>query len=92
MAVLKIWIDGDACPRAVKEVVFKASARLKVPVCLVANTMVSMPPGPLYSFVRVEKGVMELDLPDENATTFCSLIPTIKQVGDRTGHNQHGNH
>ncbi len=34
--------------------------------------------------VRVEKGVMELELPDENATTFCSLIPTIEQVGDRT--------
>lgn len=34
---MKIWIDADACPRIVKEIVFRASERLQVPVCLVAN-------------------------------------------------------
>lgn len=34
---MKIWIDADACPRAVKEILFRASTRLQVPVCLVAN-------------------------------------------------------
>jgi len=34
---MKIWIDADACPRVIKEILFKASKRLNVPVCLVAN-------------------------------------------------------
>jgi uncharacterized protein len=34
---MKIWIDADACPRVIKEILFKASERLKIPVCLVAN-------------------------------------------------------
>jgi uncharacterized protein YaiI (UPF0178 family) len=34
---MKIWIDADACPRVIKEILFKASQRLKIPVCLVAN-------------------------------------------------------
>lgn len=34
---MKIWIDADACPRVIKEVVFRASERLGLPVMLVAN-------------------------------------------------------
>ncbi|MBT1074351.1 YaiI/YqxD family protein [Geobacter grbiciae] len=34
---MKIWIDADACPRVIKEIVFRASERLRIPVCLVAN-------------------------------------------------------
>lgn len=34
---MKIWIDADACPRVIKEILFRASERLKVPVRLVAN-------------------------------------------------------
>jgi uncharacterized protein YaiI (UPF0178 family) len=54
---LKIWIDADACPRVVKEVIFRASFRLKVPVCLVANSYMSVPPEPLITSIRVEKGM-----------------------------------
>lgn len=34
---MKIWIDADACPRVIKEIVFRASERLGLPVMLVAN-------------------------------------------------------
>jgi uncharacterized protein YaiI (UPF0178 family) len=40
-AGVKIWIDADACPRIVKEIVFRASERLQVDVCLVANKVMS---------------------------------------------------
>ena len=53
---MKIWIDADACPRPVKETIFKASARLKIPVCLVANSYMAIPPNPLITSVQVEKG------------------------------------
>ncbi|RLA66961.1 MAG: YaiI/YqxD family protein [Epsilonproteobacteria bacterium] len=53
---MKIWIDADACPKMVKEVIFKASFRLKVPVVLVANSYMAVPPGGLISSIQVEKG------------------------------------
>jgi uncharacterized protein YaiI (UPF0178 family) len=40
---ITIWIDADAAPREVKEIVFRASARLALPVRLVANTSIGVP-------------------------------------------------
>ncbi|MFZ8933484.1 MAG: YaiI/YqxD family protein, partial [Bacteriovoracaceae bacterium] len=40
---MKIWVDADACPKVVKETVFKFALRLKIPVCLVANTYMNIP-------------------------------------------------
>ena len=53
---MRIWIDADACPKVVKEVVFKASFRLKIPVTLVANDYLSVPEDSLINFIQVEKG------------------------------------
>jgi uncharacterized protein YaiI (UPF0178 family) len=39
--LVNIWIDADACPRVIKEIVFRASERLEVPVCLVASVVVA---------------------------------------------------
>ena len=53
---LKIWVDADACPRPVKEVIFKNCFRLKVPVTLVANSHMSVPLDPLVEFIQVGQG------------------------------------
>jgi uncharacterized protein YaiI (UPF0178 family) len=53
---MRIWIDADACPNAAKELVFRASARLRVPVSLVANRPLAVPPVPLASLVQVPPG------------------------------------
>lgn len=54
---MTIWIDADATPRDVKEVVFRASKRLGIPVILVANAHLRPPPGyPLVSAVWVNGG------------------------------------
>ena len=53
---MKVWIDADACPRMVKEHIFKASFRLKVEVCLVANSYMQTPKAPHISLIQVEKG------------------------------------
>jgi len=42
-AQLKIWIDADAAPRQVKEIVFRAAKRLEVVAVLVANQRLSLP-------------------------------------------------
>ncbi len=65
-----IWIDADACPREVKQVVFRASKRLSMPVCLVANAAVPAPRSDLISVVRVEAG---LDVADHHIAK--SVVP-----------------
>lgn len=59
---MRIWVDADAAPRDVKELVFRASRRLQVPVVLVANQRLQPPAGlPLVSFVWVASGADEAD-------------------------------
>jgi uncharacterized protein len=57
----RIWIDADACPGAIKELVFRTSRRRHIPVCLVANRAMYIPPLPWVTFVRVAP---ELDAAD----------------------------
>ena len=56
-ASLKIWIDADAAPREVKELVYRAAKRLDLSVILVANSRLQPPVGnPLVSAVWVDGG------------------------------------
>jgi uncharacterized protein YaiI (UPF0178 family) len=56
-AALKIWVDADAAPREVKELVFRAAKRLQVATVLVANQRLQPPVGnPLITAVRVDGG------------------------------------
>jgi hypothetical protein len=59
---MKIWIDADACPRAVKEIIFRASERLRVDVCLVANQPLTKHHSHLVHSVVVPGG---LDVADD---------------------------
>ena len=54
---IRLWLDADAAPRDVKEIVFRAAARLGVEVVLVANERVPLPPGvSTVTAVRVAGG------------------------------------
>jgi len=53
---MKIWVDADACPKIVKELLFKSCLRLEIPICLVANSYMNVPFHKLVSFVKVESG------------------------------------
>lgn len=53
---MKIWIDADACPSVIKEILFKAAERTGVHLTLVANRMMRIPVSRLISFVRVAHG------------------------------------
>lgn len=53
---MKIWVDADACPSGIKEIIFKAAERLKIETCLVANQPLKRPPSQYISFVLVSKG------------------------------------
>jgi len=53
---LKIWIDADACPRVIKEIIFRASERLGLPVLLVANKSLSKHSSRLVESIVVAEG------------------------------------
>ena len=53
---MKIWIDADACPGPIRDIVLRACQRLKVAVVFVANKKLLLPDSPLISFVQVELG------------------------------------
>lgn len=53
---MKIWIDGDACPKAVKQILFRAATKREVPLLLVANHLATVPPSPFIKKVLVESG------------------------------------
>lgn len=54
---MKIWIDADAAPREVKEIIFRAARRLKFATVLVANQSLALPPNaPTVTMVTVHEG------------------------------------
>ena len=53
---MKIWIDADACPKVVKEIIFRAAKRLKIETILVANHDMYIPRSTHITKVLVGKG------------------------------------
>jgi uncharacterized protein YaiI (UPF0178 family) len=54
---MRLWVDGDATPRDVKDIVFRAAHRLSLETIVVANQRIPIPPGhPTVTSVRVEGG------------------------------------
>jgi uncharacterized protein YaiI (UPF0178 family) len=53
---VRIWVDADACPRPIKEILFRAAERRRIPLVLVANMPLRIPPSPLIQVMRVARG------------------------------------
>ncbi len=56
-----IWVDADACPVVIKEMLFRAAERTQIQTTLVANQAIRIPPSPFISFLRVSAGFDEAD-------------------------------
>ena len=54
---MKIYIDADACPQSIKQILFKAAIRTNRQLILVANQSIYAPQDPLIKVVRVTSGV-----------------------------------
>ena len=53
---MPIWVDADACPKVIKEMVFRAAERTAIPVTLVANRLLFTPASPYISALQVADG------------------------------------
>lgn len=82
---MKIWVDADACPIAIKEVLYRAANRAKLPVTLIANQMLRVPPSPWIRALQVPAG---FDVADQRIVqealqgdlVITSDIPLASQV------------
>ena len=53
---MQIWVDADACPNVIKEILYRAAERKKIKLILVANQGLTAPKSPYINSIRVEKG------------------------------------
>jgi uncharacterized protein YaiI (UPF0178 family) len=53
---MKIWVDADACPAVIKDILYRAARRTETPLTLVANQMLRVPPSPWIRAVQVPGG------------------------------------
>ena len=56
-----IWVDADACPTAVRDVLFRAAERTHTPLTLVANQYLRTPPLALIKAIQVPQGFDKAD-------------------------------
>jgi uncharacterized protein YaiI (UPF0178 family) len=88
---VSIWVDADACPKVIREILFRAATRAEVALTLVANHAVPVPPSPLIKMIQVEQG---FDVADnfivqqvcENDLVITSDIPLAAEVIGKGAH------
>ncbi len=88
---MKIWVDADACPVVIKEILFRAAERAQITTTLVANKLLRTPPSPYLHAIQVEAGfdvadnriVQELTIGD---LVITADIPLAAEVIEKNGH------
>ena len=53
---MHIWVDADACPGVIKDILFRAAERLQIPLTLVANRPLRVPQSPFIHTLQVPRG------------------------------------
>ncbi len=58
---MQIWVDADACPKAIKEILYRAAERVKIQLTLVANRQLHCPRSSYVRAIQVPSGFDEAD-------------------------------
>ena len=88
---MNIWVDADACPGAIKEILFRAAARTGLPMTLVANKGMWIPKADNVRLIQVGSG---LDVADNEIVkrmeagdlVITADIPLASEVIAKGGH------
>ena len=88
---MHIWVDADACPKVIKDILFRASTRTNIPLTLVANQMLQVPPSLYIRSVQVPAG---FDVADNEIVkrvsagdlVITSDLPLAAEVIEKGGH------
>ena len=54
---MRIWVDADACPAVIKDILYRAAERLKIEMTLVANKALRTPPSQYITALQVPRGI-----------------------------------
>jgi len=65
---MKIWVDADACPVVIKDILFRAAERTQTEVTLIANHFLKTPPSKFINFIQVSSG---FDVADDEIVKKC---------------------
>lgn len=87
---MKIWVDADACPGVIKEILFRAARRTELDLILVANQAISVPPSRNIKMIQVASG---FDVADNEIVKRMSAgdlvitadIPLAAEVIEKAG-------
>ena len=88
---MQIWVDADACPKAIKEVLFRVAERTSMPITLVANHFLPTPPSRHIKFLQVKAGFDVADNEIVKKLEWGDLvitgdIPLAYEVLEKGGH------
>jgi uncharacterized protein YaiI (UPF0178 family) len=88
---MQIWVDADACPKTIKEILFRAAERERVSLTLVANQLLHTPRSPYLKAIKVPHGfdqadrrIVELVQPGDLVIT--ADVPLAAEVLEKGGH------
>jgi uncharacterized protein YaiI (UPF0178 family) len=73
---MKIWVDADACPGVIKDILYRAAERAELHLILVANQILRVPPSPWIRVVQVARGFDVADNHIANAVEPGDLVIT----------------
>jgi uncharacterized protein len=88
---MQIWVDADACPKAIKDILFRVADRTAITITLVANQYLQTPPSRHIKFLQVKSG---FDVADNEIVKRLSVgdlvitgdIPLAYDVISKGGH------
>ena len=88
---MRIWVDADACPNVIKEILFRAAERLQIPLTLVANKPLRTPPSPYIKSILVGAGLdvadnMIVQEMESGDLVITADIPLASEVIGQGGH------
>jgi uncharacterized protein YaiI (UPF0178 family) len=88
---MHIWVDADACPGVIKDILFRAAERLQIPTTLVANKPLRTPPSQFIRMLQVPRGfdVADNEIAKRVETgdlVITADIPLASDVIERGGH------
>ena len=73
---MKIWVDADACPVAIKEILFRAAQKRCCMTTFVANQRIKVPPSPYLQSRQVSSGFDEADQEIIRSASIGDLVIT----------------
>lgn len=88
---MKIWVDADACPVVIKEILYRAAMREEITTTLVANQFLSVPKSPFLKALQVQQG---FDVADNEIVQRCEAgnivitadIPLAAEIVAKSAH------